>query len=74
MLSASVIRPEKGILFPEIDQVKIFLSLTHPHSQMCIRIHIFLISKNKQTSKIKTRTQKKQKKQKKKRDYLWKID
>ena len=37
MLSASVIRPEKVILFPEIDQVKIFLSLTHPHVYVYVK-------------------------------------
>ena len=29
---------KKVVLFPENSRVKIFLSLTRPHSQMCIRI------------------------------------
>ena len=41
---------KKVILFPEIGRVKTFLSLTRPHSRMCIR-SVFLISKNKLTSK-----------------------
>ena len=64
---------KKVVLFPEIGLVKIFSSLTHPHSRMCIRIYIFSISKNKETSK-KPRKQKRQKKISKRREYLWKID
>ena len=44
-------RPKKKVLFPEIDQVKTFLSLTRPHSQMFIRIYIFNFKK--QTNKQK---------------------
>ena len=29
---------KKIVLFPEIDRVKIFMSLTRPHSRMCIKI------------------------------------
>ena len=55
------------VLFPEIGQLKIVLSLTRPHSQMCIRPYIFnQKKKNKQEHK-------KQKKLKKKKEYLWKI-
>ena len=35
------IRPKKVVLFPKSDRLKIFLSLTHPHSRMCIRIYVF---------------------------------
>ena len=40
---------KKVVLFPEIGRVKMFLSLIHPHSRMCIRTYIFNIKK--QTSK-----------------------
>ena len=44
-------RSKKVVLFPEIDRVKKFLSLTRPHSQMCIRIYIFSFKqKNTQTN------------------------
>ena len=33
--------PKKVALLPEIDRVKISLSLTHPHNRMCIKIYIF---------------------------------
>ena len=49
------------------------LSLTRPHSRMCIKICIFKFKKH-QTNKQKTRIQKKQKKLMKKREYLRKID
>ena len=32
---------KKIVLFPEVDRVKMFLILTRPHSQICIRIYIF---------------------------------
>ena len=38
-------------LFPETGRVKKFLSLTRPHSQMCIRIYIFNFTKQTQTKK-----------------------
>ena len=57
---------KKVVLFPEIGQANNFLSLTHPHSRMCIRIHIFNFEKQ-QASKRKARIQKNQKKLKKKR-------
>ena len=53
-----MIRPKKGVLFPEIGPVKIFLSLTRPHSRMCIRKHV---------SNLKQKTKKAKKKKKKKR-------
>ena len=51
-----------------IDQVKIFLSLTRPHSRICIRLYIF-------NFKIAHKKQRKQNAEetKKKREYLWKI-
>ena len=65
--------PKNVVLFSEIGQVKIFLSHTLPHSQMCIIIYIFNLKK--QTNKHKnTRLQKKQKKLKKGIEYLRKID
>ena len=33
--------------FQEIDQANLFLPLTHPNSQMCIRIYIFKYKKTK---------------------------
>ena len=69
-----MIRPKKGVLFPEIGPVKIFLSLTRPHSRMCIRIHVSnLKQKTKKAKKKKKTEDKKQKKLKKKKQYLWKI-
>ena len=59
----------KVVLFPEIGQVKDFLSLTRPHSRMRIRIYNF----NLKEKKKKKRKQKKQKKPKKNTKYLWKI-
>ena len=53
-----MIRPKKGVLFPEIGPVKIFLSLTRPHSRMCIRIHV---------SNLKQKTKKAKKKKKNRR-------
>ena len=51
---------EEVVLFPEIDRVKFFLSLTRPHSQMIIRIHIFDFKKqaNKETNKQNKNTNK----------------
>ena len=46
-----LLRPEKVVLFPEIGRMKKILSLTRPHSQMCIRIYIFNFKK--QTNKQK---------------------
>ena len=75
------LRPKKVVLFPEKRRVKYFLSLTCPHSRMCIRIHIVNFKKetykqkNKNTKKVKeTKAEKKnssgewiQKKKKKKK-------
>ena len=44
------------VLFPEIGQVEIFLSVTRRHSRMCIRIYIFDFKK--QTNKQKTKNTK----------------
>ena len=52
----------------EIGWAKTFLSLTRPHSRVCIRIYIFNFKKaNKQAKKTNKKTKKtrKQKKQKK---------
>ena len=64
-----ILRPKRVVLFPEIAWIEFFLSLTCPHSRMCIRIYI--LNFKKQTSKTttttkKARIQKKQKKLKKK--------
>ena len=56
-------RPKKGVLFPEFDRVKAFLSLPRLHIRMCI-----IFNFKKQTNK-KTKNQKKLKK---KREYLQK--
>ena len=66
-------------MFPEIDRVKIFLSLTRPYSRICIRIYIFNFKKqtNKQKKKQKTKQNKntkKEKETKEKKEYLQKID
>ena len=50
------VRPKKKILFPEIDLVKIFSSVTCPHSGMCTRIYIFhLKQKTKKARKQKAK-------------------
>ena len=55
-----------------------FLSLTRLHSQMCIRIYIFNLKKQRNEQKKeehkKSKNAKKAKKLKKKREYLRKID
>ena len=38
---------KKVVLFPEISRVKNFLSLTRPHSRICIRICVFNFKKIK---------------------------
>ena len=43
---------KKVVLFPEIGRVKMFLSLTRPHNQMCVRIYVFKLKKQ-QTNKNK---------------------
>ena len=47
---------KKVVLFPEIDRLKKFLSLTSLHCQMCIRI--FFFNFKKQTNKQKKNTKK----------------
>ena len=50
----SDLRPKiKVVLFPEIGQVKDFLSLTRPHSRMRIRIHNFNLKEKKKREKTK---------------------
>ena len=53
---------KKVVLFPEIDRLKIFLSLTCLHSQMCIRIFFFNFKKQTNKQKKNTKKQTKQKK------------
>ena len=65
-----MLRPKNVVLFQRNDQVKIFLSVSRPHSRMCIRIYTFNLKK-KQTNKKETRIQKKKKGE---REYLQKID
>ena len=65
-----MLRPKNVVLFQENYQVKIFLSVSRPHSRMCIRIYTFNLKK-KQTNKKETRIQKKKKGE---REYLQKID
>ena len=65
-----MLRPKNVVLFQENYQVKIFLSVSRPHSRMCIRIYTFNFKK-KQTNKKETRIQKKKKGE---REYLQKIN
>ena len=53
---------KKVVLFPEIEWLKIFLSLTSLHSQMCIRIFFFNFKKRTNKQKKNTKKQTKQKK------------
>ena len=50
---------KKVILFPEMGRVKKILSLTRPHSRMCIRIYIFDKKKKKQGKKKEKKLKKK---------------
>ena len=59
-----VLRPKKVVFFPEIGRVKNILSLTRPHSRMCIRIYIFNF-KNKKKTKITWRQKAKETKERK---------
>ena len=60
------IGPKKVALFLDIGRVKIFLSLTRPHSRMCIKIYIFNFKK--QTNNQKNQKQKKTRFQKKEKE------
>ena len=62
------VRSQKSSLVSGNRPGEIFLSLTRPHSRMCIRIYIFNLKKQK------IKNQKKQKKLMKKREYLRRID
>ena len=53
---------KKVVLFPEIGRVKIFISLTRPHSRMCMAIYIFNFKK--QTNKQKKKQEYKKNKKK----------
>ena len=64
-------RPKKVVLFLEIDQMKIFLSLTRPHSQ-CVSEYIFLVS-NKQKNKQKKAKKTKEKKRESPENWLKKV-
>ena len=64
--------PKKSSLVSRSRPGEIFLSVTRPHSRMCIRIYI-LNFKKQQTNKRKQES-KKQKKLKKQREFLRKID
>ena len=72
MWNYNEVKPKKVVLFPEIDRIKIFISLTQPHSRMCIRIYLFNFKKSKQTSKQKTnkKTKKAKECKEKKRMYV----
>ena len=55
---ALIMLSKKVVLFPEIGRVKFFISLTRPHSRMCIKIYIFnkkttTIEKVKETKEVK---------------------
>ena len=54
------IRSKKVVLFPQIGRVKKILSVTGPHSRMCIRIYIFNFKSqtNKQKKKKNKNTKK----------------
>ena len=52
---------KKIVLFPEIGRVRIFLSLTRPHSRMCIRINIFSLKKRDQEDKKQKKKTKEEK-------------
>ena len=64
--------PKGVVLFPEIGRVTFFYQ-SPVRTVECVSEDIFLISKNKQTSK-KNKNRKKQKKLKKKREYTRNID
>ena len=72
------VRPKKVVLFPEIYQMKISLSLIHWHSQMYIKIYLLHFKKTKKQKKTKNkkknRNTKKPKKLERKIEYLQKID
>ena len=53
-----VTRSKKVVLFPEIDRVKIDLSLTRPHGRNCIRTQYFLLKQTNKQTKKKTSTKK----------------
>ena len=52
-------KAKKVVLFPEIGRAKIFVSVTHPHSRMFIRIYVFNLKKtNKQVKNNNKNTKK----------------
>ena len=46
-------RPKNVVLFPEIGQLKIFLSFALPRSQMCIKIYVLCFKKTHTQRKSK---------------------
>ena len=52
------VRPKKVVLFPEIYQMKISLSLIHWHSQMYIKIYLLHFKKTKKQKKTKNKKKK----------------
>ena len=54
-LFKAITQAKKVVLFPEISQVKILLSLTRTHSWMCIRIYIFNFKKQQANKQNKTK-------------------
>ena len=68
------LRPKKlKFCFRKSAGWKNFLSLTHPRSRLCIKIYIFNLKNNKQTTK-KQESKKAKKTKEEKRIYLQKID
>ena len=67
-----IVRPKKSSLVSRSRPGEIFLSVTRPHSRMCIRIYILNFKQQQKKKKIKN--QKKQKKLKKQREFLRNID
>ena len=53
---------KKVVLFPEIDWVNFFLSLTRQHSRMCMRIYIFNFKKQRNQEYKKVKETKEEKK------------
>ena len=56
---------KKVVLFLEIRRVKIFLSLTHPHSRTCVGIYTFNLKQKNSNNNNNNKKQEDKKKQKK---------
>ena len=61
---------KKVVLFPEIGQVKVVLSLNHPHSRICTRIYIFNFKKQQRNQQKKQESKKAKETKEEKRIYL----